>query len=166
MQPRTGPNRTEPQQLRIGSQVCCISEESKSLELVGIEEVSFVQDNYDPAAVFMFLGGQRMHLVSVGWARPGGTRASHRVSSDARGQPPCPDGRVSEIDDGVAAGVDAPSAARTARVLPELVSPVTRPITRWSMCQVIRATASTWDRWIVGAEAVDGHCCSPCCCWG
>ena len=152
-----------------------VREEPQPFELLGVEQVGLVEDKYDPAAPLVLFGGQGV-LGLRDERGPVKARDPAECRHDARVQAPCPDGRVAEIDDGVAAGVDAGQCARTATVLPAPTSPVTTPITRSSMHQVIRA-----DRFGVGAmgvehgggevlgkghageapvgpEAVDGHC--------
>ena len=58
-----------------------------------------------------------------------------------------PDDGVGEVDGDVPGGVSAVVAGRIATVFPAPTSPVMTPMWCCSMHQVIRATASAWERW-------------------
>ena len=78
----------------------------QAFELFGVEEVGFVEDHDDPAAPFVLFGGEG--FLGLGDERgPVEARASRRGPRRSSSTTPGPDGGVAEVDDGVAAGVDA-----------------------------------------------------------
>jgi hypothetical protein len=117
--------------------------------------VGLVEDEHDPAATLGFLGGQRLGGLGDerSFVEPG--RPAER-GDDRRVEASGADGGVGLVDDGMPAGVQRGDRGTGGDGLAGPTSPVTTPIARSVISQVMRATASAWPWWrwsIEGARA-------------
>ena len=104
-----------------------VGQHADRLQLGVVEEVGFVDHDDGGAAAFDLFDGEGVDGLrdqgGVVGQRPRPERGDDLVVDAAD-----PDGRVREVDDGVAVGSRAASAARTATVFPAPTSPVMTPI--------------------------------------